>query len=654
MIRHSLSITAKLMLSYLAIAGLVVGLVSVVFYYAAEQALLNRAAEQLSSVKALKKGKVELLFTTLRRDAQTLAAHPTTQKAITHRGEMRPAGYYDSFFASIAARFACLYFITTTGDLFYLYPDSLNRIPHTQKNFRDSTSSVSALRWAFQPLLNSSSPDTMVLTDFKITSPSGTGSLPPISAHLAFHLNDDSGKRLGVAVGAIAFAELNAILTERTGLGETGESYIVGDDFVLRTNSRFSDTTTALKLRAQTESVMRAFRDTNSSAPPLLHTTDYRGVRVLSASQRLNIAGLNWAIVSEMDYDEVIRPINDLRARLIWIIGVVLCAIGILSFIISRRIAKPVRDLKILVDKASLGELPKTRADVRTHDEIGEMTRAINRLFDTILTRATFADEIGNGNFSAPFAPLSEHDVFGKRLVEMQAKLKTLTETERQLRNKRTAALLEGEEQERRRISKDLHDGLGQLLTAIKFHIETIADTEKRQELRDLLHDAIEETRAISSNLMPRVLVDFGLVAALEQLSKKAPPSVEVHFDRDGAATVGRLPAAVEVSLFRIAQEAFSNALNYAQASVIRISLQIQPGSLVLIIADNGVGFDVTVDATSSRAAERPHHGLTNMAERAALLGGVLHIHSTAHQGTTVQLTLTDFVNTHIAANETD
>ncbi|MCY7349208.1 MAG: histidine kinase [Cytophagaceae bacterium] len=205
----------------------------------------------------------------------------------------------------------------------------------------------------------------------------------------------------------------------------------------------------------------------------------------------------------------------------------------------------------------------------------------------------------------------------------------------------RSASLLEGQEDERRRLARELHDGIGQMLTGLKLNVEQLKGTtftEKQQrtydELQRLLNETIEGTRVVSYNLMPSVLSDFGLAAALRLLTEQAARSSGVVVEYQGPASL-RLPGPVETSLYRIAQEALHNALKHAQAAQIVVTLERKNGTLTVLIEDDGRGFDVR----KSRGKEQQSSsggGLGNMRTRTELLNGSLKISSEPGRGTRI------------------
>jgi signal transduction histidine kinase len=199
-------------------------------------------------------------------------------------------------------------------------------------------------------------------------------------------------------------------------------------------------------------------------------------------------------------------------------------------------------------------------------------------------------------------------------------------------------------EDERRRLARDLHDGPAQSLSAALFGVDlALATLEKapesaRDELlhaRELLRDALNELRAMMFGLRPRLLEEKGLGPALEALAGMAPlwgPHVTVAI----AGQPARLAEDVELALYRIAQEAITNARKHSAAGEIRVTLDIQPDFAVLSVTDNGQGFP----PRRIRPAAGHGEGVPGMRERAELLGGTLQIESAPGKGTQVLATL--------------
>lgn len=216
-----------------------------------------------------------------------------------------------------------------------------------------------------------------------------------------------------------------------------------------------------------------------------------------------------------------------------------------------------------------------------------------------------------------------------------------LREREQQL-EKLTSARVASQEEERRRIAREIHDGLGQMLTAIKFNIEVLEDTigaaeeEKKKlgEIKTLLDSVMSEAREISYNLMPSVLEDFGLIPALQLLCENVSRRLNLSVSFQAHGVPHRFDRAWEVNLYRIVQEALTNVAKHARATSADVQLLGMERGARLIIEDNGAGFQT---GGAVRGASREGGiGIVSMRERAVSFGGTLTIESAPGKGTTV------------------
>jgi len=207
--------------------------------------------------------------------------------------------------------------------------------------------------------------------------------------------------------------------------------------------------------------------------------------------------------------------------------------------------------------------------------------------------------------------------------------------------------LLSVQENERRRIAADLHDGLGQSLSMLKLAVAdaeqlfakgaTREATESLSNLRHKVHEALEEVRQIAMNLRPPMLDDLGILPTLSWFFRELE-SVDsgVKVEKDFNLQESSIPSRLKVTIFRIIQEATSNILKYAKADLIRVQLRHSGDALHFSIADNGEGFDPREVALRS-GADRGL-GLMSMRERAQLTGGDCTIHSSAGEGTQISI----------------
>ncbi len=199
--------------------------------------------------------------------------------------------------------------------------------------------------------------------------------------------------------------------------------------------------------------------------------------------------------------------------------------------------------------------------------------------------------------------------------------------------------LLHVQEEERRRIARDIHDEFGQLLTGLSLHLQLCqealtTDLEKARShlthAKSLVQSSMEHLHSIVAQLRPLVLDDLGLVAAVEDeiQQRLRPAGLDVEFRANGYQT--RLPAAVETAVFRVIQEAFSNILRHAEAQHVTVHLDVGDDELLARIEDDGQGIPDEV-------LSHPSFGILGMRERITLLGGDLTIRRRKPHGTVVE-----------------
>jgi len=215
------------------------------------------------------------------------------------------------------------------------------------------------------------------------------------------------------------------------------------------------------------------------------------------------------------------------------------------------------------------------------------------------------------------------------------------------LLHQRTAAVLEAEETERRRIGADLHDGVGQLLTAARQQLSVLAQeldqapSPARAQLLDAAQGALDESfaevRGISHNLVPNALLRQGLGAAVREFLRAMSAGGGLRAEVEVVGLDARLPPALESTLFRVIQELSQNVVKHARASQISLQIVRDDDELRVLVEDNGVGFD----PVAARGAAGPGGiGLANVETRLAYLGGRAYFDAAPGRGTVVTLTV--------------
>jgi signal transduction histidine kinase len=186
-----------------------------------------------------------------------------------------------------------------------------------------------------------------------------------------------------------------------------------------------------------------------------------------------------------------------------------------------------------------------------------------------------------------------------------------------------------------------MHDQLGQELIALKMNLQTLqadsADSERRlADSTSIAEQLIEQVRDLSLELHPSVLDDVGLAAALDWLGERQSARSGVRIEVRGERPLPRLTREMEAALFRIVQEAISNALKHARARGIIVTLRQDADQLEIVVDDDGCGFDPEV----AERRDRDSLGLISMRERADLIGACLDIRSRPGEGTRISVRL--------------
>ena len=358
---------------------------------------------------------------------------------------------------------------------------------------------------------------------------------------------------------------------------------------------------------------------------------DYRGKTVFSAYEKIETAGLVWVILTEIDAQEALFPLSQLKKNLIYILVIILIFILMTSYFLSQMVVSPVLMMERKLNTMSKGILTNVRTDMKREDEIGRMFLALNKLVSALRETIRFANKIGEGDFNAQYQPLGPEDKLGEALIQMKEKLNTYHENEQRLLKENQRSILNGEEKERSRLAREIHDGLGPLLTTLRINIQS-ADIhgQKKSDLLGQLDTTISEVRRISNNLMPSVLIDFGAGEAIgnliDQLSEGF--SGKIRYKNDMSSDL-EIDASIHITLYRIAQESLNNAIKHAEATEIKVSITSFEDHIGYYIADNGRGFDQTENPSGN--------GLRNMKERVKVSSGSIEI-SSSTSGTTLEV----------------
>ena len=289
------------------------------------------------------------------------------------------------------------------------------------------------------------------------------------------------------------------------------------------------------------------------------------------------------------------------------------------------------------------------RHDIQSYDAV-RLTKD-GRYIDVSVTLSPLKDALGQFvGVSKVIRDISErkraevllrqaHEALEIRVQERTAELSAANHSLRILSNR----LMQVQEEERSRLARDLHDEVGQLLTALKIDLQDIQHGEVGEARLGSLTDSLElvdrlltQVRSLALDLRPSLLDDLGLVPALRWYVNRQAERNGWILSLSVERITGRIPAPIEVSCFRVVQEALTNIAKYAKAKTVDLTLCRQDQDVTLIIQDDGVGFDVML--AKQRALGGQSIGLLGLEERVRLAGGSFAISSVLGEGTRLEL----------------
>ncbi|MCH7642239.1 MAG: HAMP domain-containing protein [Chloroflexi bacterium] len=335
-----------------------------------------------------------------------------------------------------------------------------------------------------------------------------------------------------------------------------------------------------------------------------------------------------WGVVVEQPEDVALAVPNDLRRRILWLAGLgFLAGLG-LAWITSRQVVLPLIRLTERAGRIASGDLGGTISP-EGQDEVRRLSVSFETMRNRMETSRRELEEWGQ---------------------ELEARVEERT-TELARRSSERDLLLKkvmtAQEEERRRIARDLHDQVGQSLTALTMSLGSAeaelaelnpAASERIGELRRVAGDTIEEVRRMMADLRPSILDDMGLSAAVGWY-------LENHLERTGVKSSLEvsdlqtdLPEVVEITAFRVVQEALNNVMKHARAGHATVKLEGHSDRITGEIVDDGEGFDLS--GVEPGADGGWAVGLLGMNERVTLLGGTLDIETAPGSGTSVRFVI--------------
>lgn len=325
-------------------------------------------------------------------------------------------------------------------------------------------------------------------------------------------------------------------------------------------------------------------------------------------------------VVIEQPIDVALALPDQLRGQLLLTIALGFVAALIVAWITTRRVVKPTEELTAAAERMAQGDLA-TPIAVRAQDEVGQLAESLDAMRQRL---------------EAAYAAIEETNrELEHRVAERTARLGQLLHQ-----------TIDTQEEERRRLARELHDETAQALAALSIGLDRARDALGAEpsdaagrigEAREIAARLLADTRRMILGLRPTVLDDMGLLAAIRWYSESYLGSRGVEVAIAAAQPLPRLPSHREVALFRIVQEAITNVAKHAEAQHVQIELAARDGTMTVRVRDDGRGFDVA-RALGQTDVSRESVGLLGMQERVRLLNGHLDLRSAPDAGTTLTI----------------
>jgi len=421
-------------------------------------------------------------------------------------------------------------------------------------------------------------------------------------ACMAFSIPVFSRKDSSVVTGVLVArfnleASLYRHLSDRTGLGDTGETFIVSKDGNALNELRWQKDA-PLRLNISDWVASEATR----GGTGIMETPDYRGEVVLAAYTY--IPRTRWGFVAKQDLKEVYAPINRLREWMIAIFIATLIGVMLVAFRVSKSFSNPIRSLHKGSEIIGQGDLDY-KVGTDAEDEIGQLSRTFDQMIENLKTATASWEDLNR--------EINERRHLEKMLLELR-------------------------EHEQRRIGHDLHDNLGQQLTAISFMVQglenelrkkMVPEAEDAARITHLVEMSKSQVRTLSTGLSPILEKgEYSLMTAMVELVSNSERLFGIPCDLRCSKFVMLYDESALMPLYRIAQEAITNSARHSRPKHIEVRLSRENNIITMTIKDDGRGFVMTNHLNSM--------GLEIMKFRATIINASLDIRSEIDKGTIV------------------
>ena len=454
---YSRSLMNKLVTLFLVISFFSIAAIGLLSYFSAGSAEEQTHSNMLAAINEIKRGQIISYFQERIGDLEMLARSSDVRKALERliaydeAGGTQPRGPFDvkseeckKIHEGIDPYFSAYVKTYEYHDVFLIDWDH-GHVMYTEEREDDLGTNLTTGKYkdsGLAELYNKvKAGRKTIMVDYEHYEPTAEhGHAEQGHAeygHAAFFgtpvFNED-GQPYAIIALQISTKNINEIMQERTGMGETGESYLVGSDLLMRSDSRFSNTSSILHQKVDTVATRNALNQ--QSGTEII--TDYRDEKVLSSYENLGLRKIlgtdfQWVIISEIDAKEALADVKNLSQLLIAFAIAIGIIVALIAYYSARAISNP---LKVLSEHSiSLAEGDtdiSIDADVKRQDEVGALEQSFSQMIGSFNEMASVAEKISEGDLNVEIKPRSGKDVLGSALATM---VKNLQEQARELKN---------------------------------------------------------------------------------------------------------------------------------------------------------------------------------------------------------------------------
>ena len=461
------------------------------------------------------------------------------------------------------------------------------------------------------------------------------GTLGPFVV-VATPLRDSTKKVTGALVIALDFNNPNIrAFSHPIGLGKTGYMDLVTQDGYILASTQVGRVGSQSDHESSLMGMIRDHRQTVSAC----HDCHVESTGMVPRAEVMAFApldGAQWGVTVRQTEDEVFESTRLLQTRIFALMLVMVIGALVLVMITTRSVIVPVQELTKASRRIAEGDLD-TPIDARGRDEVGVLAHSFE---DMRVRLKQSSEEIQAWNRELD-ARVQDRTAALEAAARENARLYAELQHKEQSRGELLHRVISAQEDERKRIARELHDETSQGLSALMVGIDTaqmavMHDIHKAQahlsNTRSIAENLLRNIHRLISDLRPSLLDDLGLIPAIEWYGEQRlkPMGIGFHLDKHGFKR--RIPQSIETALFRIAQEAITNIVRHSRATMVNVQFLSEDHWVTLKITDNGQGFD----PHALQPTEGHGLGLNGMQERASILGGECELQSAPGLGTTI------------------